>query len=68
MPEVVVYPAAEHLGMTLGVQWPGVNDHSPVFTEYRAKCSCGWTSEWNPHPVHIAMLWTEHAGWEELNN
>ncbi len=49
--------------MTLGVQWPGITSRSPVFTEYRSRCTCGWASDWNPHPVYVSMLWTEHAGW-----
>jgi len=52
---------ADHEGMTLAQQWPGVNDHSPVFPLYRAKCwPCGWHSAWCDSPEEVTQEWRAH--------
>ena len=50
-----------HEGMTLGIQWPGVNVYSPVFMLYRATCTCReWRSTWDESPEIVMEQWRTH--------
>ena len=58
--------ADSHEGVTLGYQWPGVNDHSPVFPLYVAKCHpCRWRGVWQNSPEEAIDEWRAHQKKED---